>query len=234
MMNLAVALVVLPLGDSITEGVPTVDGYRAPLAALMAAAGVESELRGVAAQPGRGARGLVRVHHGGADSRRRAPPSNRQRPDVVLLHIGTNDLGLGVSVEEAAANVRALLLLIDERSRAGGPGTRPIRVLLAKIVARDLFGDGRDPLVDQYNDLLAGVAAERSKAGQPVEVVDIHHRVDPRRDLADALHPSEQRLREDRRRLGRGPAKDRRRAVEQTDPLSRFSQPAVRKRSFAR
>jgi lysophospholipase L1-like esterase len=115
----------------------------------------------------------------------------RQRPDVVLLHIGTNDLGGGVSVEEAAANVRALLLIIDERSREGGADAKPIQVLLARIVARDLFGDGRDPLVDQYNDLLAGVAAEQSRAGQAVAVVDLQHRVDPRRDLADALHPSE-------------------------------------------
>ena len=158
---------------------------------------------------------------------------NRQRPDVVLLHIGTNDLGLGVSVEEAAANVRAMLLLIDERSRSGGPGTRPIRVLLAKIVARDLFGDGRDPLVDQYNDLLAGVAAERSKAGQPVVVVDIHHRVDPRRDLADALHPSESGY----AKIAAGWAEALRKiavAPPNKRPLSRCSQPAVRKRSFAR
>jgi lysophospholipase L1-like esterase len=111
---------------------------------------------------------------------------------VILLHIGTNDLGLGVSVEQAAANVHALLLLIDERSRAADPDTRPIQVLLAKIVARDLFGDGRDPLVDRYNDLLVDLVTERREAGQSVEVVDINRRVDPRRDLADALHPSEQ------------------------------------------
>jgi acyl-CoA thioesterase-1 len=189
-MNLAVALIVLPLGDSITEGVPTVDGYRAPLAALMAKAGVELKYVGSLRSP-------AGAHEGwsGFTTAELIPVTraalNRHRPDVVLLHIGTNDLGLGVSVEEAAANVRAILLLIDERSRSGGSGTQPIRVLLAKIVGRDLFGDGRDPLVDQYNDLLAGVAAERSKAGQPVVVVDIHHRVDPRRDLADALHPSE-------------------------------------------
>jgi lysophospholipase L1-like esterase len=189
-MNLALALVVLPLGDSITEGVPTVDGYRAPLAAMMAKAGVQ--LRYVGSQ-----RSPAGAHEGwaGFTTAELIPVTRaalaRHRPDVVLLHIGTNDLGMGVSVEEAAANVRALLLLIDERSRAGGPNGRLIQVLLAKIIARDLFGDGRDPLVDQYNGLLAGVAAERSKAGQPVVLVDIHHRVDPRRDLADALHPSE-------------------------------------------
>jgi acyl-CoA thioesterase I len=192
-MKLALALVVLPLGDSITEGVPTADGYRAPLAALMAKAGVQVNYVGSLRSPAGAHEGWSGFTTAELIPRARAALA-RQRPDVILLHIGTNDLGMGVSVEQAAANVRALLILIDERSRAGGKGgstARPIQVLLAKIVARDLFGDGRDPLVDQYNDLLVDVADERRKAGQSVQVVDIHRRVDPRRDLADALHPSE-------------------------------------------
>ena len=180
-MTAAATLVVLPLGDSITEGVPTVDGYRAPLAALLAAAGVQVRFVGSLRSPAGAHEGWSGFTTAELIPKARAALA-RDRPDVVLLHIGTNDLGLGVSVEQAAANVRALLLLID----------RPIHVLLAKIVARDLFGDGQDPLVDQYNGLLVELAAERRQAGQPVEVVDIHRRVDPRRDLADALHPSEQ------------------------------------------
>jgi lysophospholipase L1-like esterase len=195
-MKLALALVVLPLGDSITEGVPTADGYRAPLVALMAKAGVQVKYVGSLRSPAGAHEGWSGFTTAELIPRARAALA-RHRPDVILLHIGTNDLGMGVSVEEAAANVRALLILIDERSRtggargAGGSTARPIQVLLAKIVARDLFGDGRDPLVDQYNDLLVDVADERRKAGQAVQVVDIHRRVDPRRDLADALHPSE-------------------------------------------
>jgi acyl-CoA thioesterase-1 len=180
-MKREAGLVVLPLGDSITEGVPTVDGYRAPLAALLAAAGVEIRYVGSLRSPAGAHEGWSGFTTAELIPKARAA-LDRDRPDVVLLHIGTNDLGLGVSVEQAAADVRALLLLID----------RAIHVLLAKIVARDLFGDGQDPLVDQYNGLLVQLAAERRKAGQHVEVVDIHRRVDPRRDLADALHPSEQ------------------------------------------
>jgi lysophospholipase L1-like esterase len=190
-MNLAVALVVLPLGDSITEGVPTVDGYRAPLAALLAAAGVDVRYVGSLRTPAGAHEGWSGFTTAELIPKARAA-LDRDRPDVVLLHIGTNDLGLGVSVEQAAANVHALLRLIDERSRAADPDARPIQVLLAKIVARDLFGDGRDPLVDRYNDLLVDLVTERREAGQSVEVVDINRRVDPRRDLADALHPSEQ------------------------------------------
>ena len=179
-MKPARALVVLPLGDSITEGVPTADGYRAPLAARMAAAGIELRYVGSRRSPAGAHEGWSGFTTAELVPKARAALA-RDRADVVLLHIGTNDLGLGVSVEQAAADVRALLLLIAP----------PTHVLLAKIIPRDLFGDGRDPLVDQYNDLLVQLASERSAAGQPVEVVDIHRRVDPRVDLADALHPSE-------------------------------------------
>jgi lysophospholipase L1-like esterase len=112
------------------------------------------------------------------------------RPDLVLLHIGTNDLGLGVPMEEAVANVRAMLVAIDERSRRDGQGRPPTRVLLAQIVRRDLFGGGQDDEVGRYNARLQALAAERRKAGQPVDLVDMAAALDPRRDLADALHPN--------------------------------------------
>jgi lysophospholipase L1-like esterase len=82
------------------------------------------------------------------------------------------------------------LTAIDERSRAARAGERPIRVLLAQIIRRNLFGGGRDEQVDAYNAQLAALAAERRKAGQPVTVVDMARALDPRTDLDDALHPN--------------------------------------------
>jgi hypothetical protein len=94
--------------------------------------------------------------------------------------------------------------LIDERSRAGGPNARPIRVLLAKIIARDLFGDGRDPLVDQYNDRLAAVAAERSKGRSTRGTGGYSPPGGSAPRSRGRLAPVGERLREDRRWLGRG------------------------------
>lgn len=190
----AVTLLVLPLGDSITEGVPTEDGYRAALRSELARAGIEVKYAGSRRSP-------AGAHEGwsGYTTAELLPPLRKTlatvRPDVVLLHIGTNDLGVGVSIDEAVRNVRALLQIIDERSRAappaGKPAPRPIRVLLAKIIGRALSPDGRDDAVVAYNTRLEALAAERRKAGQPVEMVDMYAALDVRRDLADALHPNE-------------------------------------------
>ena len=213
--SMSAPLVVLPLGDSITEGVPTADGYRGQLARLLAPAGIQLRYVGSLRSPAGAHEGWSGYTSAELLPRARAVLA-RQRPDVVLLHIGTNDLGLGVPVAEAAANVRALLLVIDERSRAGGPGARPIRVLLASIVPRNLSAwggggspaaapsrgvrdpvrvpsltDGVDPLVTAYNDRLSALAEERRRAGQPVDLVDQNAALDAEADLADALHPSE-------------------------------------------
>ena len=188
-IKLGITLVVLPLGDSITAGVPTEDGYRAILAEQLAAAGITA--RYVGSQ-----RSRAGAHEGwtGYTADELIPPARaalaRHRPDVVLLHIGTNDLGLGVPIDRAVENVGRLLSLIDERSRQGSPGAAPIRVFLAQIIGRDLWGNRRDEALLEYNARLAKLAAERRKAGQPIVLVDMHAAIDPRQDLVDALHPS--------------------------------------------
>lgn len=191
--KLGLTLIVLPLGDSITDGVPTTDGYRAYLARELAAAGIGVDYVGSLRSP-------AGAHEGwsGYTAAELLPPLrgalDRFHPQVVLLHIGTNDLGLGVGAARAAEDVRKLLELIDERSRRGASqGKAPIRVFLAKIIGRNLFAAGeRDDELLTYNARLAEVAAARRKAGQPVELVDMHAAVDPRRDLDDALHPNQQ------------------------------------------
>lgn len=183
-------LIILPLGDSITEGVPTEDGYRAFLKQDLAAAAVAVEYTG-------SRRSDAGAHEGwsGFTAEELIPKLKavlgRVRPDVVLLHIGTNDLGLGVPQERAGKNVTHLLELIDERSRRpDGKGKPPTRVFLAQIIGRNIPGLRRDDEVTTWNHRLATIAAARKKAGQPVEVVDLNAVVDPATDLADALHPS--------------------------------------------
>jgi lysophospholipase L1-like esterase len=192
--KLAVSLVVLPLGDSITDGVPTADGYRGTLAALLGEAGVEVKYVGSQRSPAGRHEGWSGYTAAELMPKLRGTLARLQqdqvRPDVVLLHIGTNDLGLGVGIDQAIADVRALLLAIDEGGRAGKPGERPTRVLLAQIIRRNLFGAGRDDEVDRYNARLAALAAERRKAGQSVALVDMASALDPRADLDDALHPN--------------------------------------------
>jgi len=186
--KMALRLVVLPLGDSITEGVPTEDGYRAFLAQELAAAGIDVAWAG-------SRRSAAGAHEGwsGITTEELLPRLRatlaRTRPDVVLLHIGTNDLGLGVSIGRATDNVNRILEEIDRRSRADAKAPA-IRVYVAKIIGRNLPGGESDDELLAYNARLTDVVAARKKAGQPVELVDVHAAVDPARDLADALHPT--------------------------------------------
>jgi len=187
--KMALTLLVLPLGDSITDGVPTSDGYRGFLQTELAAAGI-----GVSWLGSRRSRAGAHVGWSGFTTDELLPrlraTLTRGRPDVVLLHIGTNDLGLGVPIARAAANVDRLLEAIESRSRAE-PTARPIKVLVAKIIGRNLPGDGPDHELLAYNGLIARAFSARKAAGQAVELVDMHAAIDPTRDLHDALHPSE-------------------------------------------
>jgi lysophospholipase L1-like esterase len=187
--KLAASLVILPLGDSITEGVPTADGYRRDLAALLAESGTTVRYVGSLSSRAGAHEGWTGFTAGELVPKLRAT-LERTRPDVVLLHIGTNDLGLGVPMDESIGHVRELLALIEARSRRDG-GRPAIRVLLAQIIERNLFfGRGNDPEVAAYNARLAALAAERRKAGHKIEVVDMSAALDARRDLHDPLHPS--------------------------------------------
>jgi acyl-CoA thioesterase-1 len=184
-MKLGLALTVLPLGDSITEGVPTADGYRALLREQLASEGIAVNYVGSLRSPAGAHEGWSGYTAGELVPLARTTLA-RTRPDAVLLHIGTNDLGLGVPLEESVSNVRRLLDLIDGSRTAN---RRP-HVFLAKIIGRDLPFPDSEREVDRYNDRLADLAEERRKLGQPVTLVDLNRAIDPRRHLADALHPN--------------------------------------------
>jgi lysophospholipase L1-like esterase len=115
---------IMPLGDSITFGAPDpgYGGYRRLLATLLAADGqmidfVGSRRSGYVAHPNNeGHVGwTIPQLKNGIDSNRWL---EIYRPDLILLHIGTNDIFQG----KAAAAPGKLAALIDERS--GPPGCR--------------------------------------------------------------------------------------------------------------
>ncbi len=186
---MAFSLVVLPLGDSITDGVPTQDGYRRELAASLATAGITVTYVGSLASPAGRHEGWSGFRADELIPKLRAL-LGQVRPQVVLLHIGTNDLGLGVPIDETVGNVRKLLELIHDRSLRDGARAPAIQVFLAQIIRRNLFAGGEDEPVRRYNSRLATLAAARRAAGQPVHLVDMSKALDPRTDLEDALHPN--------------------------------------------
>jgi lysophospholipase L1-like esterase len=157
---------IMPLGDSITCGVgsPTSDSYRGVLSRWLARAGVGvdyvgSMRSGVSPDPDN------EGHKGWTIAQLTARVDDwlaTYRPDVILLHIGTNDMVRGN--QDAAADLDALL----DKIAADRPEAQ---VFVAKIVG---LGDYDDTAAQRYrtyffNGAIPGIVASK---GPNFHVVD--------------------------------------------------------------
>lgn len=180
------AVRILPLGDSITEGIDARSSYRYWLGRGLGEAGVAFDFVGSL----RGARrggwdGAVDADHEGHWGWRADQVAARldgwlvaAEPDIVLLHLGHNDLGAGEAPAAVAGEVAALV------ARIRASRTAP-RVLVAQVIPEA----GWPALITRFNEALAG---ELRVAGDPdVHLVDLATGFDARRQTADGLHPNE-------------------------------------------
>jgi lysophospholipase L1-like esterase len=182
---------ILPLGDSITYGLGDEDlgSYRAVLGERLAAAGVEVDFVGSMQS---GPTGVDRDNEGHIGWRIEQIAAQADawmaahRPDVVLLHIGTNDMRSDAKAVGAADRLSALI----DRLLAADP---QVRIVAARIVgAQDAKFDGRyQRRIDAYNALIPGVVAIK---GDRVRLAD-QHRVDGP-GMADTFHPNKRGYRE--------------------------------------
>jgi lysophospholipase L1-like esterase len=101
------------------------------------------------------------------------------KPDVVLLHLGTNDLG--GEPERTAANLAAIVASLRRASPA-------VEIYLARLIP--LAGASAD-VMKRTNDAISRLAAEIDRPGSRVIVVDQHTGFDPRTDNYDGVHPNE-------------------------------------------
>jgi len=177
---------IMGLGDSIAEGYPTADGYRAGLAARLDAAARPAEFVGSLQPPPPGNPGLLHEGHGGyrIDQVRAGVPGwlVTAAPDIVLLMAGTNDLLGNYDPANAPARMRILLDAIA--------ATRPTAsVLVGTMVPVRPDRCDCDGAVERYNVSLRRLIAERAEAGYPVTLVDMS--AVALADLPDGLHPDE-------------------------------------------
>src|SRR5687768_14174687 len=108
-------LSILPLGDSITEGVPGVEGYRAFLRDELARRKIALRFIGTRRSPAGAHEGWSGITADDLLSRI-DPALAGPKPDLVLLHIGTNDIGLGQEGAAVAPEIAALLQRIALRA----------------------------------------------------------------------------------------------------------------------
>lgn len=186
----------MPLGDSITQGSaewgPT---YRYHLWKKLTAAGFDVDFVGSQTAMYSGDYPLVdfdQDHEGHAGWRvdqvlaNIATWATDHRPDIVLIHLGTNDLNEDQPVDDTVTELERVV----EALRAARPR---VSVLVAQILPCD---PGRAIVCkpakyDAYRQAVLKLAARLDRSDARVIAVDHYTFVDPERDLADGLHPND-------------------------------------------
>jgi lysophospholipase L1-like esterase len=104
------------------------------------------------------------------------------RPNVVLLHAGTNDLNRGNPASEPDADApRRLGLVLDDVLKAVPNAV----VIVAKIIQSKQAGLNAG--IKTFNNALPAIVAARVKNGSKVSIVDMS--VVTASELSDNLHP---------------------------------------------
>jgi lysophospholipase L1-like esterase len=188
---------IMPLGDSITEGVlgsSDDTGYRRALYLSLTAAGFSVDFVGSLANgtptdfdrdheghSGWRADELLNGRYGAGNI---TSWLTKNPADIILLHIGTNDISQDQSVGSTVSEVNQILDRIDAKSTA-------TVVFLARIVNRNDTVVSRITATTHYNDSLEALANTRIAAGDLIFVVDQESALNYPADLADRVHPND-------------------------------------------
>ncbi len=110
--------------------------------------------------------------------------------DIILLHIGTNDVMAGPTQYNTVYDVGRILDAIDDYETAHN---RPILVLLARIISMQDYPCNTNIGVKTYNNKLVTMAQNRINSGDKIIIVDMEcgAGLDYFSDLMDQAHPNQ-------------------------------------------
>ena len=174
---------VLAVGDSITAN--TSVNYRAHLGMAALERGCDLDFVGdyadATTQVGSRFSAISGIRADTVDTSYISTWMRNARPDVVLIHLGTNDSWQG---RPAAATVTSLGNIID-KVRQVNPNAK---VFLAQIIPATV--PGLNALATQLNARIPALAAAKSTAASPVVVVDQNTGFNAAADTSDGVHPT--------------------------------------------
>lgn len=190
----AAALRVYPLGDSITQGTTTPGGYRSPLYKKLTAAGYGVDM--VGSVQDFADRVLIdageREHDGHPgwtisqiDSSVLRWLERIEVPDVILMHIGTNDFRNGTSNKRAIGQLDDLITKI-------AVATPDSHIIVTNLMRRG--GSADTHIQRDFNPFVEDVVAGHVALGRKVSFLDMRAAV-PLSDMPDQLHPNAAGLR---------------------------------------
>jgi len=192
-LRFSLALKIMPTGDSITAGVRGEQSYRLPLLSLLDASGCDYEMVGSQVDnspistfksPHEGYSGHTTSNFvtGHNDNPGIAVSMSTYNPDVVLVHLGSNDIFLNQTIAEAITN----LDLIVHEIRTSNPDSV---VLLANLIpwfASDTSGTtaGIAALGDEIETFVTNLGDNN------VHLVDVRADYTPVMMNDDDIHPN--------------------------------------------
>jgi pectate lyase/predicted neuraminidase/lysophospholipase L1-like esterase len=182
---------IMPLGDSITLGTGAPGGYRGNLYAALNDGGYDVDFVGSETE---NSSGLAEPDHEGhdgwqADEIRDAVYGwlDAQPAEIVLLHIGTNDIRKGQGADGTALEIGEILDRIDAWENAN---SADVWVILALIINRSDPASSLGLETSALNDQLQELADARIADGDKLILVDMESKLDYPGDLDDVLHPN--------------------------------------------
>ncbi len=180
---------IMLLGDSITQG--DTNSYRRPLWIALGEAGMSVDFVG----------SMSREYSGGNDTNdydadheghwgwradqvlgRIDQWAAQASPDIVLMHLGTNDIGGGQDIDETIDEIDQII----KRMRAHNPR---VHVLLAAIIPVAHYA--ATIRIERFNAGLAELAKAKDTSTSRVILVDHFTGFDALQDTYDGIHPND-------------------------------------------
>ncbi|WP_116545133.1 SGNH/GDSL hydrolase family protein [Pontibacter virosus] len=199
---------IMPLGNSITQGNMDYVSYRYPLWKKLIDAGVNFEFVGSHTENNGGTPSFD-DHKGQSFSNRNeghwgwstdqilkgrdgkgtiAQWADASKPDMVLMHLGTNDMFSGHAIEETIDEIKAVIDTIHKKS----PG---VTIFLAKLIPADgqVVGLDKAQNIQELNEQIEALVKSQTSDGPPLILVDQNtgFKVKAGEDTYDGIHPNE-------------------------------------------
>jgi len=178
---------VMPIGDSITAGSVLRDSYRRPLWHLLNDAGLDTDF--VGSRNTEVPNPDFDTDHQGfsgwtadqfLENGRMERWAQDYLPDVVLIHLGTNDIFQGQSVSSTIDEIGQIIDSVR--------GTNPrVIVLVAQIIPTS---DPSRPSLQPFNEAIPDLVSSKDSADSPVRLVDQYTGFDATVDTNDGIHPN--------------------------------------------
>ena len=182
---------IMPLGDSITQGYRGYDSYRRELWLKLNRAGARVDFVGSLKKNHWGMplhTDFDMDHEGHWGWRADQVLAKMDKwaamnvPDIVLLHLGTNDIGGGQDIEETVDEIEEIIKILRKHNAK-------VKVLLAQIIP--LKNKAVINRIKEFNNQLVKLSKSISTEESSVILVNHFDGFDPQTDTYDGVHPNE-------------------------------------------